>query len=83
MANRWIEFVKAYAKENNISYTCSMCEIKTKNLYKPLKKEAIKEEPKIFSKIVKVKKQKQKQKKKKKKMKKYQNLTMMKIPNGI
>jgi hypothetical protein len=34
-----------------------MCEIKTKNLYKPLKKEAIKEEePKIFSKIVKVKK---------------------------
>jgi hypothetical protein len=34
-----------------------MCEIKTKNLYKPLKKEAIiEEEPKIFSKIVKVKK---------------------------
>ena len=59
-----------------------MCEIKTKGLYKPLKKEAIKEEPKIFSKIVKVKKQKQKNKKKKKK-KKYQNLTMMKIPNGI
>ena len=60
MANRWIEFVKNYAKEQNISYTCAMCEIKTKNLYKPLKKEAIKEEPKIFSKIVKVKKQKQK-----------------------
>ena len=58
-ANRWIEFVKAYAKEQNISYTCAMCEIKTKNLYKPLKKEANKEEePKIFSKIVKVKKQK-------------------------
>jgi hypothetical protein len=33
-----------------------MCEIKTKKLYKPLKKEAIKEEPKIFSKIVKIKK---------------------------
>ena len=43
MANRWIEFVKNYAKEQNISYTCVMCEIKTKNLYKPLKKK----EPKI------------------------------------
>ena len=49
MANRWIEFVKNYAKENNISYTCAMCEIKNKGLYKPLKKEAIKEEPKIFT----------------------------------
>ena len=61
MANRWVEFVKAYAKENNISYTCAMCEIKNKGLYTPLKKDAIKEEePKIFSKMVKVKKQKQK-----------------------
>jgi hypothetical protein len=34
-----------------------MCEIKNKGLYKPLKKAAIKEEPKIFSKMVKVKKQ--------------------------
>jgi hypothetical protein len=50
MANRWIEFVKNYAKEQNISYTCAMCEIKTKNLYKPLKKEANREEePKIFT----------------------------------
>ena len=49
MANRWILFIKNYAKENNISYTCAMCEIKTKNLYKPLKKEAIKEEPKIIT----------------------------------
>ena len=63
MVNRWVEFVKNYAKEQNISYTCAMCEIKTKGLYKPLKKEAIKEEPKIFSKIVKVKKQKQKKQK--------------------
>ena len=31
MANRWIDFVKAYAKDKNISYTCAMCEIKTKN----------------------------------------------------
>ena len=49
MVNRWVEFVKNYAKEQNISYTCAMCEIKTKGLYKPLKKEAIKEEPKIFT----------------------------------
>ena len=61
MANRWIEFVKNYAKENNISYTCAMCEIKTKNLYKPLKKEANKEEePKIFT--IKTKKTNQKNK---------------------
>jgi hypothetical protein len=49
MTNRWVEFVKNYAKENKISYTCAMCEIKNKGLYKPLKKEAIKEEPKIFT----------------------------------
>jgi hypothetical protein len=41
MANRWIDFVKAYAKDKNISYTFAMCEIKTKNVYKPLKKEVI------------------------------------------
>ena len=52
-----MKFVKKYSKENKISYTCSMCEIKNKGLYTPLKKDAIKEEePKIFSKIVKVKK---------------------------
>ena len=44
MANRWVEFVKNYAKEKNISYTCAMCEIKNKGLYKPLKKEANREE---------------------------------------
>jgi hypothetical protein len=61
MANRWIEFVKNYAKENNISYTCAMCEINTKNLYKPLKKEANREEePKIFT--IKTKKTNPKQK---------------------
>ena len=63
MANRWVEFVKAYAKENNISYTCAMCEIKNKGLYTPLKKDAIKEEEsKIFSKWL------------KKREKKYMNL---------
>ena len=46
MANRWVEFVKNYAKEKNISYTCAMCEIKNKGLYKPLKKEANREEEK-------------------------------------
>ena len=37
MVNRWVEFVKNYSKENNISYTCAMCDIKTKGLYTPLK----------------------------------------------
>ena len=60
MANRWINFVKAYAADNNISYTCSMCEIKTKGLYKPLKKE----EPKPVEKTITVKTKKQKLKKK-------------------
>jgi hypothetical protein len=44
MANRWVEFVKAYAKENNISYSCAMCEIKNEVLFTPLKKDEIKEE---------------------------------------
>ena len=46
MPNRWITFVKDYSKDNNISYTCAMCQIKEKNLYKPLKKEEQKEEEK-------------------------------------
>ena len=33
MVNKWVEFVKDYAKENNLSYYCSMCEIKQKGLY--------------------------------------------------
>jgi beta-glucosidase-like glycosyl hydrolase len=61
MANRWVEFVKNYAKENNISYTCAMCEIKTKGLYKPLKKE----EPKPVEKTITIKTKKQKFKKEK------------------
>jgi TATA-binding protein-associated factor Taf7 len=59
MANRWVEFVKEYAKENNISYTCAMCEIKTKGLYKPLTKHETKEE----TKTIKIKQKKTKQKK--------------------
>lgn len=56
MANRWVEFVKKYANENNISYTCAMCEIKTKGLYKPLEKK----EKKVDTKTIKIKKQKAK-----------------------
>jgi hypothetical protein len=56
MANRWVEFVKKYANENNISYTCAMCEIKTKGLYKPLEKQ----EEKGDIKTIKIKKQKAK-----------------------
>jgi hypothetical protein len=56
MANRWVEFVKKYANENNISYTCAMCEIKTKGLYKPLEKQ----EKKGDIKTIKIKKQKAK-----------------------
>jgi hypothetical protein len=56
MANRWIEFVKKYANENNISYTCAMCEIKTKGLYKPLNKQETKEDIKT----IKIKQQKAK-----------------------
>ena len=77
MTNRWVEFVKIYAKEKNISYNCAMCEIKTKNLYKPLKKEekplkGVLElprtaDPKIFSKMIKVKKPKKIEKKQKQK----------------
>jgi hypothetical protein len=56
MANRWVEFVKKYASENNISYTCAMCEIKTKGLYKPLNKQKTKEDIKT----IKIKQRKQK-----------------------
>ena len=61
MTNRWVDFVKKYAKENNISYTCAMCKIKNKGLYKPLKKEENKEEEKIFT--IKTKKRNPKKKK--------------------
>ena len=39
MGNRWVEFVKNYSKDNNMSYTCAMCDIKTKGLYTPSKKQ--------------------------------------------
>ena len=84
MANRWIEFVKNYAKVNNISYTCAMCEIKTKNLYKPLKKEAIKEEPKPVEKTITIKTKKPKTDKKQNKIKYYDELQkILKNVNNI
>ena len=46
MPNRWIEFVRKYSEENNISWNCSICEIKEKGLYKPLNKQQQKEEEK-------------------------------------
>jgi len=77
MANRWILFLRQYAKDNNISYSCAITEaapayrkmkeeMKNKEEEKPLK--GVLElpraaDPKIFSKMVKVKKQKQKKQK--------------------
>jgi hypothetical protein len=39
MGNRYVEFVKKYAKDNDISYHCAMCEIQTNKLYLPLSKD--------------------------------------------
>jgi hypothetical protein len=63
MANRWILFLRQYAKDNNISYSCAITEAAPS--YRKMKEEMKnkEEEPKIFSKIVKVKKQKQKKQK--------------------
>ena len=60
MANRWILFLRQYAKDNNISYSCAITEAAPS--YRKMKEEMKnkEEEPKIFTKIVKVKKQKQK-----------------------
>jgi hypothetical protein len=69
MANKWNEFVKAHAAKNNISYTCAMCDIKTKGLYKPTTKPK-KEEPQQQPKTMKIKKQKPNKIEKPKKLKK-------------
>ena len=39
MGNRYVEFVKKYAKDNDITYHCAMCEIQTNKLYVPLSKD--------------------------------------------
>ena len=36
MPNRYIEFIKKYAKDKNIPYHCAICEVKQKGLYVPL-----------------------------------------------
>ena len=60
MVNQWIMFLRQYSKDNNISYSCAITEAAPS--YRKMKEEMKnkEEEPKIFSKIVKVKKQKQK-----------------------
>jgi hypothetical protein len=35
MPNRYIEFVRNYATENNIVWNCAVCQIKENNVYKP------------------------------------------------
>jgi hypothetical protein len=49
MAKRWVEFVKKIFKRKKMSYSCAMCEIKFKGLYKPLTKDVNKEDPQIFT----------------------------------
>jgi hypothetical protein len=63
MVNQWIMFLRQYSKDNNISYSCAITEAAPS--YRKMKEEMKnkEEEPKIFSKIVKVKKQKQKKQK--------------------
>jgi hypothetical protein len=63
MVNQWILFLRQYAKDNNISYSCAITEAAP--AYRKMKEEMKnkEEEPKIFSKMVKVKKQKQKKQK--------------------
>ena len=63
MVNQWIMFLRQYSKDNNISYSCAITEAAPS--YRKMKEEMKnkEEEPKIFSKIVKVKKQKQKEQK--------------------
>jgi len=39
MGNRYVEFVKKYAKDNDITYHCAMCEIQSNGLYVPLSKD--------------------------------------------
>ena len=76
MANRWILFLRQYAKDNNISYSCAITEAAPSYIKMKEEMKNKEEEPKIFSNMVKVKKQntnkieKNKKKEKKKKMKK-------------
>jgi len=58
MVNQLIIFLRQYSKDNNISYSCAITEAAP--AYRKMKEAIKEEEPKIFSKMVKVKKQKPK-----------------------
>ena len=42
MPNRYVEFVKEYAIKNKLGWTCAVCEIKEKELYKHVKTLSVK-----------------------------------------
>ena len=63
MVNQWIMFLRQYSKDNNISYSCAITEAAPSYIKMKEEMKNKEEEPKIFSKIVKVKKQKQKKQK--------------------
>jgi hypothetical protein len=52
MPNRYVKFVRNYTTENNISWNCAICQIKEKNLHKPLNKKQQKEEKKKKDKLL-------------------------------
>ena len=43
MPNAWVEHIKKYAKENNLSYSCAMTMPDCKNSYKKTKESKTKE----------------------------------------
>ena len=92
MVNRYIEFVKAYSKKNNMSYSCALCDIKTKGLYTPLKqlkKNELKENDEMGMEdfdapnVVKIKKQVKKQQQTKPKNKWVEFVKKFSIENNL
>ena len=61
MANQWIMFLRQYAKDNNISYSCAITEASP--AYKKMKERNQKQETKGDIKTIKIKQKKPKQKK--------------------
>ena len=60
MANQWIMFLRQYAKDNNISYSCAITEASP--AYKKMKERNQKQETKGDIKTIKIKQKKTKQK---------------------
>ena len=60
MANQWIMFLRQYAKDNNISYSCAITEASP--AYKKMKERNQKQETKGDIKTIKIKQKKPKQK---------------------